>query len=92
MARKWLNRLRYQYQHIRKNVFVDGYKRSDVVEDQKVFLKIMKEIKLYLVEFDHKGKMLSKTYLFDCKVEGEDRQPIIIITHDECTFSSNDDP
>ena len=34
--------------------------------------------------------MKAKNYLLDCKVGGEERRLIIVITHDECTFSSND--
>ncbi len=34
--------------------------------------------------------MKPKTYLPNCVVEDENKQPIIVITHDECIFSVND--
>ena len=91
-ARKWLNKLGYRYRHIGKNVFVDSHEQSDVIEDRKKFVKTMEEIEPYLVEFDTEGKMLPKAYPSDCAVGKEIRRPIIIITYDECTFSSNDGP
>lgn len=89
-ARKWLNRLGYRYRHMGKNVFVDGQERADIIEDQKIFLKIMEEMEPYLVEFDHNGIMLSKIYPSNCEIKRENCRPIIVITYDECTFSSND--
>lgn len=43
----------------------------------------------YLVEFNAKGEMKEKVYPADCQVGGPHRQPVIVITHDECTFSAN---
>lgn len=39
--------LRYQ-----KDVFVNGNERANVVEDRKVFLKTMLDLKPYLVKFE----------------------------------------
>ncbi len=44
----------------------------------------------YFVEFSDDGSMLPKIYLQDCAVSDLDRRPIIIIIHDERTFSAND--
>lgn len=89
-ARKWLHRLGFEYKDVKKDVFVDGHKRSDVVEDRERFLKKMEELRPYLVEFDENGAMKDKTYPLDCVVGGEDCRPVIVITHDECTFFAND--
>ena len=43
-----------------------------------------------MVEFNKNGAMKAKDYLVDCVIGGEKYCPIIIITHDECTFSAND--
>ena len=43
-----------------------------------------------MVEFDENGAMKPKVYPSDCAVGKENRRPIIVITHDECTFSAND--
>ena len=50
----------------------------------------MEDLKPYMVEFEEDGKMKPKIYPSDCAVGGNDRRPIIVITHDECTFSAND--
>ena len=71
-------------------MFIDGHERPDVVEDRRVFLNKMEELKPYMVEFDKNGAMKPKVYPSDCAVGGNHRRPIIVITHDECTFSAND--
>lgn len=60
------------------------------MENRKQLLKIMKELKLYLIEFKEDDIMKAKSYLSDCKVRSENCQLIIVITNDECIFSSND--
>ena len=75
---------------MKKDVFVDRHERPDVVEDRERFLKTMKELEPYLVEFEEDGTMKAKNYPSDCKGGGDEHRPIILITHDECTFSSND--
>ena len=52
----------------------------------------MEKLEPYLVEFDKTGQIIPKIYPLDCEVGGDKRQPVIIITHDECTFLSNDGP
>ena len=89
-ARRWLGKLVYEYKDVRKDVFINGHKRSDVVEDCKNFLKKMEELKPYMVEFEEDGAIKAKTYPSDCAVEGPNQRPIVVITHDECTFSAND--
>lgn len=37
---------------MQKNVFMDGYKRYDVVKDHSNFLKKMEELKIYIVKFN----------------------------------------
>lgn len=54
------------------------------------FLKTMKELEPYLVEFEMDGTMKAKNYPLNCEVGGDNCQPIIIITHNEYKFSSND--
>ena len=43
-----------------------------MVKDCKRFLNKMEDMKSYLVEFNENGTIKDKTYLSDCKVEGED--------------------
>lgn len=55
-----------------KNVFVDGYKRSNIVEDCKNFLTKIKELKLYMVEFKEDDIIKPKTYSFNCIVKRDE--------------------
>ena len=89
IARKWLGKLGYEYKDVRKDVFVDRHERANVVEDCKNFLKRLEELKPYIVEFEEDGTMKPKIYPADYAVGGDERRPIIVITHDECTFSAN---
>ena len=75
---------------MRKDVFIDGHERSDIVEDRKNFLQKMEKLKPYILEFKENGVMKLKIYLSNCAIKGNDWWPIIVITHDECIFSAND--
>ena len=78
------------YKEVHKDVFIDGYKRPDVVEDRNCFLTKIEELKPYMIEFNKDGAIKAKDYPVDCAVRGEERHPIIVITYDECIFSAND--
>ena len=73
-----------------KDVFVDGHKRSNVVEDRKNFLKNEEELKPYVVDFKEDDTIKPKVYLFDCELGENNWQSIIVITNDGFTFSTND--
>ncbi len=70
-------------------MFIHGHEKSNVVEDRKVFLEKIEKLKPYLVKFDENGTIKPKVYLSNCKVKGNNRGPILLITNDECTFSLN---
>jgi hypothetical protein len=89
-ARRWLNRLGYNWQDVKKGVFLDGHERDDVVEYRQRFLQEMEGLLPYLVKFAEDGSMQEKTYPAGCIVGGPDRRPIVMITHDESIFSAND--
>ena len=89
-ARNWLHKLGFEYKDVKKDVFIDGHERPDVVQDRENFLKVMKELEPYLVEFNEDGTMKDKEYPLDCAIGGVNRTPVIVITHDESTFSEND--
>ena len=49
---------------MRKDVFIDGNERSDIVEDRKNFLRRIEELKPYMVEFEENSVMKKRfTYL-----------------------------
>lgn len=89
-ARRWLNRLDYKWKEVQKGVFFDGHEREDVVEYREIFLDEMKALLPYFVEFSEDGSILPKDYSEDCAVGGPNKRPIIMITHNESTFSAND--
>lgn len=89
-AQVWLNRLGFEYKDVKKDVFIDRHERSDVVKDCTRFLKMMEELKPFMVEFEANGNIKPKVYPPSCIVGGDECRPIIVITHDECTFSAND--
>lgn len=69
---------------------MDEYKRSNVVKNYLNFLKKIEELKLYIIEFNKDGMIKPKVYSPDCAVKSENHQLIILIPHDNCTFSAND--
>jgi hypothetical protein len=89
-ARTWLKRLGYNWQDVKKGVFLDGHERDDVVEYRQKFLEDMHRLLPCLVEFVADGSIQEKVYPADGTVGGPDRRPIVMITHDESIFSAND--
>lgn len=74
---------------MKKDVFIDEHKQPNMIEDREQFLKTIKELKLYLVEFEEDGTIKAKNYLLYCKVSSENCQLIIEIIYDKCTFLSS---
>lgn len=58
-----------------------------MVEYQVQFLKKLETLGPYLVEFRDDGSIKEKVY---CTVNGSNKRLVILITHDESTFSAND--
>ena len=81
--------MEYTYRDIKKDVFINGHERTNVVEDRKAFLKTMSDLELYLVEFNSEGNIKDKIYPDDCQVGGTNCQSVIVITYNECMFSAN---
>ena len=86
----WLHKLGFEYKKVHKDVFIDGHKQPDVVEDQNRFLTKMKKLKPYIIEFNEDGAIKAKDYPVNYAVGKKEHRPIIVITHDECTFPAND--
>lgn len=55
---------------MQKSDFFDGHKRKDIVEYKKKFLKNIKALFFYFIEFVKDGSILPKEYLEDCKIGG----------------------
>jgi len=87
--RRWLRRNRYNYTDVRKGVYIDGHEREDVVAYREQFVQALEGLWPFVVEFEDDEAIKEKIYPPGCEVGGSTK-PIILITHDESTFSSND--
>lgn len=65
-----------------KDIFIDGYKQSNIIKDHKNFLKKIEELKPYIIKFVENNIMKKKIYLPDCIVYGSSYHSIIIINYD----------
>lgn len=52
---------------------MDKNKQTNIVEDSENFLKKIKVLKLYMIEFDEFGIIKQKAYLFDFRIEENNR-------------------
>ena len=57
---------------MRKNVFVDGYERANIVEDCKNFFKRLEELKSYIIEFEKDNTIKPNIYLINCAIKGDE--------------------
>ena len=80
----------FEYKDIKKDIFIDGHKRSNVVKDCKRFLNKIEELKPYLVKFNEDGIIKDKTYILNYVIKSGDCQSVIIVTDNQCTFLAND--
>lgn len=63
----------------------------NVVEDCTNFLRKIKELKSYVVEFNKDGSMKPNVYPLDFAVKDKNQRSIMVITYDKYIFSTNDD-
>ena len=80
-----------KYKDIKKDVFVDGYKWPDMVEDCKKFLNIIKDHEPYLIKFEENRSIKTKNYPNNCVLREDVGCSIIVIIYNEYIFSSNDE-
>lgn len=72
-----------------KNIFIDGYKQTNVIENCKNFFKRLKKLKLYLIEFKEDDIIKPKIYFSNCAIDRNEQQSIIIIIYNEYIFFTN---
>lgn len=70
IAQRWLDKLEYEYKNIHKDIFINKYEQLDINKDCKVFIKKMKELKSYIMEFNKNDAMKLKIYPSNCIVKG----------------------
>ena len=96
-AREWLNRMGYRWKSVSKGVYIDGHEREDVVQYREWFVKEWFEMQPYVREweeiYDEKGLVTGlKKKEKENRMGGKygDGREIVLVTHDESTFSAND--
>jgi len=83
---RWLKKLRFKWNEVKKGVYNDGHERGNVVAyHNDIFLSFLKSVESRLMSWDED---LSPVPSMD--VLYGDEQSLIIVTHDECTFNAND--
>jgi len=88
-ASRWLNKMGYKYKQCKKGMYKDGHDRADVVSyRQEEFLPALNSLTPFIVQWqlDSTGKPV---IVFPESLP-EGQRPIILVTHDESTFDSND--
>lgn len=88
-ACNWLYKFGFEYKNIKKYVFIDKYEGPDIVEDYDKFLNIIKNLKLYLIEFEEDRLIKTKNYLDNYTVGRDIHCSVIVITHNKYIFSAN---
>ena len=91
-VRRWLRRLGFDWRDIKKGVYTDRHERDDVRVYREQFLLLLEAYWPRVVEFTDKGEMIDKHYQEGVEVGALDpmMRPLILITHDESIFQSND--
>ena len=82
----WLLKLGFKQKEVKKGVYNDRHEREDVVAYRKeVFLLFLKSVESRLMQQDENLQPNATKQVISCEL-----QPLIMVTHDECTFNSND--
>ena len=87
----WLYKLGFEYKDVKNTLFIDKHKRPNIVENCKKILNAMKDLEPYLVEFKEKGLIKRKKYMDNCKIGGDKRCFVNIITYNEFIFFANNE-
>ena len=75
----------FVYKDVKKDVYFDGHEREDVVKYRnEVFLKIWQQASRRFVIFKEDGSWEKPPGL------RSDEKPLVLVTHDESTFNTND--
>jgi hypothetical protein len=84
-ARRWLNKMGFIFGSSRKDIYLDGHEREDVVKYRnEIFLKSWQELSSQFVSFSENGSWEEPSDL------QSDKKPVVLVTHDESTFNAND--
>lgn len=69
-------------------MFINRNKNQILLKITIFFLKRLKKLKPYLVDFNKDNTMKKKDYLANCTISDSDCQPVIMIIYDKYIFLS----
>jgi len=84
-ARNWMLSIGYKFGAWRKDVFIDGHERADVVEQRKAFCSAWLDLSRRMLSYS--GESMDVAVLPEDTSEPE----VVWVTHDESVFYANDD-
>ncbi|CAG8807959.1 3058_t:CDS:2 [Cetraspora pellucida] len=84
-ARIWLHHLGLVYQLHQQGIYYNGHKHSDIVQYHTVFLEKIKNLETLMLQFVGEDMKI----VINPEIS-EEQQVHIFVTHDECTFYTND--
>ncbi len=71
-------------------MIIGGHKRLDMIKDRAKFLKFMKDLESYVVEFEGNSTIKAIVYPQNCQTRRRNFRPVIFIPCVECNFLIND--
>ncbi len=82
-AKNYLKELGYTYAKVKKEIYIDGYERKDVVAYRKIFLEQMDKL-------ENRISIFSRDDLEEVIWPNNNIQPLILVIHNECIFLAYD--
>lgn len=87
-ARRWLQRMGFEWKTIGKGVYLDGHEREGVIAyRQTVMIPRWLEMREKRLEYDPAQKSWSFSKL---RVRSDVEKPMVLVTNDGSTFNAND--
>ncbi|ETV63847.1 hypothetical protein H257_19219 [Aphanomyces astaci] len=84
-ARRWMVHAGYKFGSWRKDVYVDGHERQDVVEYRKVFCSTWLSLSERMASFSGEAMDILES------PNDVSQKQVVWVTHDESIFYANDD-
>jgi len=79
-----LLKFEWNWKDVKRGIYKDGHARGDMKEYcSTIYLPRMQSLQSQMMEWNANLKIIDKSY-------PPNSHPIVFITHDECTFNSND--
>ena len=90
-ASSWLRSLGYSYKEVKKGVYKDGHEREDIISyHQNQFLPTLQALKPFMVSWKQSENGNLEVVMVPPESLPAYQRAIVVVTHDESTFDSND--